>query len=58
MGVQVAQLVVIPSVWGHMGMNLRSFTPIWDSQRRTAGGGSNDQDDQFIFQRVQEFLES
>ncbi|KIP06992.1 hypothetical protein PHLGIDRAFT_19307 [Phlebiopsis gigantea 11061_1 CR5-6] len=41
MGAQVAQLVVIPSVWGHM-----------------AGGGSNDKDDQFIFQHIQEFLGS
>lgn len=53
-----ARLVVINSVWGHMG----TYLPVCDvgvfsdMGSHVAGGGSNNADDTFIKEEVRKFL--
>lgn len=55
-----ARLLVIPSIWGHMGdAFFFSFLLLSIAERVTitAGGGSNSEDDRFIQSEVKKFLE-
>lgn len=55
-----AKLVVIPSIWGHLGNTFTFlFFPLSIDERATiaAGGGSNTEDDKFIQSEVKKFLE-
>lgn len=53
-----AKLVVIDSVWGHMGTDFTGY--IYEFNRINkllAGGGSNVADDEFVKKEVIKFLE-
>lgn len=52
-----AKLVVIESVWGHMGKDLKQQDSKLKTDILSAGGGSNDVDDEFIKKEVLEFLQ-
>lgn len=52
-----AKLVVIESVWGHMGKDLKQQDFKLKTDILSAGGGSNDVDDEFIKKEVLEFLQ-
>ena len=54
-----SRLLVIDSVWGHMGV-LARFVPQGIRSHTgysTAGGGSNARDDEFLKVEVRKFLE-
>ncbi len=56
-----AKLVVINSVWGHMGMLRLGFAQLahadLESVDRAAGGGANADDDAFLKSEITKFLE-
>lgn len=53
-----AKLVIIPSIWGHMGDAFSfSFSLSIDEHATiAAGGGSNTEDDRFLQSEVKKFL--
>ena len=52
-----AKLVIIPSVWGHVGgLILTTLARLISTQIRVAGGGANPVDVAFTSARIKEFL--
>ena len=53
-----AKLVIIPSVWGHVGgLISTTLARLISTQIRVAGGGANPVDVAFTSARIKEFLE-
>lgn len=51
-----ARLVVIDTVWGHMGWFFSSYLTIYTQNFVIAGGGANAADDKFIADEITKFF--